>query len=101
MHSNGNFRPGCINITTAAVKFRHFENCHWDSSQFSLTNLSALIYRGVNVLNTKSELERVMEKRNKNRKEQERIIEQEATKTPFQKMLEERAKRLEMIVSLN
>jgi len=54
---------------------------------------------GVNVLNTKSELERVMEKRNRHRKNQEKIVEQEATKTPFQKMLEERAKRLEMIVS--
>jgi len=54
---------------------------------------------GVNVLNTKSELERVMEKRNRHRKDQERIVEQEATKTPFQKMLEERAKRLEMIES--
>ena len=39
-----------------------------------------------------------MEKRNRHRKDQERIVEQEATKTPFQKMLEERAKRLEMIV---
>ena len=51
------------------------------------------------MLNTKSELERVMEKRNRHRKNQEKIVEQEATKTPFQKMLEERAKRLEMIVS--
>ena len=50
------------------------------------------------MLNTKSELERVMEKRNRHRKDQERIVEQQATKTPFQKMLEERAKRLEMIV---
>ena len=41
-----------------------------------------------------------MEKRNRHRKDQERIVEQEATKTPFQKMLEERAKRLEMIVRL-
>ena len=96
MHSNGNFRPGCINITTAAVKFRHFEICHWDSKPILII---FFICRGVSVLNTKSELERVMEKRNKNRKEQERMIEQEATKTPFQKMLEERAKRLEMIVS--
>ena len=40
-----------------------------------------------------------MEKRNRHRKNQEKIVEQEATKTPFQKMLEERAKRLEMIVS--
>eukprot|EP00093_Oithona_nana_P009213 09213.XXX_459440_467810_1 [CDS] Oithona nana genome sequencing. len=54
---------------------------------------------GVKVLNTKSELERVMEKRNRHRKDQEKIVEQEATKTPFQKMLEERAKRLEMIES--
>ena len=51
------------------------------------------------MLNTESELERVMEKRNRHRKDQEKIVEQEATKTPFQKMLEERAKRLEMIVS--
>lgn len=58
-----------------------------------------LFFSGVNVLNTKSELERVMEKRNRHRKNQEKIVEQEATKTPFQKMLEERAKRLEMIVS--
>ena len=40
-----------------------------------------------------------MEKRSRHRKEQERLHEQEATKTPFQKMLEDRAKRLEKIVS--
>merc|ERR1711879_389654 len=50
---------------------------------------------GIDVLNTKSELERAMEKRKRNRKEQE----QQASKTPFQKMLEDRAKRLEKIES--
>lgn len=39
-----------------------------------------------------------MEKRNRNRKEQERLMAKEATKTPFEKKLEERAKRLEKIV---
>ena len=66
-----------------------------DTSHLSPKNFN---FSGVNVLNTKSELERVMEKRNRHRKDQERIVEQQATKTPFQKMLEERAKRLEMIV---
>jgi len=54
---------------------------------------------GISVLNTKSELERVMEKRNRHRKEQERVVEEETKKSPFQKMLEDRAKRLEMIES--
>ena len=40
-----------------------------------------------------------MEKRNRHRKEQERVVEEETKKSPFQKMLEDRAKRLEMIVS--
>ena len=39
-----------------------------------------------------------MAKRNRHRKEQERLHEQEISKTPFQKMLDERAKRLEKIV---
>ena len=69
-----------------------------DTSHLSLKSFQFLYFSGVNVLNTKSELERVMEKRNRHRKDQERIVEQQATKTPFQKMLEERAKRLEMIV---
>lgn len=52
---------------------------------------------GINVLNTKTELEQAMAKRNRHRKEQERLHEQEISKTPFQKMLDERAKRLEKI----
>ena len=56
-----------------------------------------LFFRGIDVLNTKSELQKVMEKRNRHRKEQERQAEVEATKTPFQKMIEERAKRLEKV----
>lgn len=52
---------------------------------------------GINVLENKTELQKVMEKRSRHRKEQERLHEQEATKTPFQKMLEDRAKRLEKI----
>merc|ERR1712018_438067 len=54
---------------------------------------------GVNVLETKSELERVMEKRNRNKKDKERLHEEEAKKTPFQRVLEERAKRLDMLAA--
>jgi hypothetical protein len=46
----------------------------------------------------KSELEKAMEKRNRHRKEQERNVEKEACKTPFQKLLEERAKKLEKVI---
>lgn len=52
---------------------------------------------GINVLNSKTELQKVMEKRSRHRKEQERLDQKEASKTPFQKMLDERAKRLEKI----
>lgn len=48
---------------------------------------------GINVLDQKSELEKAMEKRQRNKVEKEKKTEVE--KTPFQKMLEERAKRLE------
>ncbi|XP_059078874.1 uncharacterized protein LOC131877267 isoform X2 [Tigriopus californicus] len=50
---------------------------------------------GVNVLGTKSELEKVMEKRNRQRVEIEKKSEIQATKTDFQKVLEERAKKIE------
>ena len=49
-------------------------------------------------MNTKTELQQAMEKRNRNRIQKERIVEEESKKSPFQKMLEERAKRLEMLV---
>ena len=60
--------------------------------------ITLLFFRGINVLNTKTELEQAMAKRNRHRKEKERLHEQEISKTPFQKMLDERAKRLEKIV---
>ena len=60
--------------------------------------ITLIFFRGINVLNTKTELEQAMAKRNRHRKEQERLHEQEISKTPFQKMLDERAKRLEKIV---
>ena len=68
---------------------------------YSVPNLPFFVvyFRGINVLENKTELQKVMEKRSRHRKEQERLHEQEATKTPFQKMLEDRAKRLEKIVS--
>lgn len=53
---------------------------------------------GINVLAGKTELEKAMEKRNRHRQEQEKISEEKANKTPFQKMLEERAKKLEEVV---
>lgn len=52
-------------------------------------------FSGVNVLGTKSELEKVMEKRNRQRVEIEKKSEIQATKTDFQKVLEERAKKIE------
>ena len=51
------------------------------------------------MLDTKSELQKAMEKRDRNKKDKERLKEEETKKTPFQKVLEERAKRLEMLVS--
>jgi hypothetical protein len=54
---------------------------------------------GINVLDKKSELQKVMEKRNSKAKDKERQVAEQAEKTPFQKMLEERAKRLEEIES--
>ena len=55
-------------------------------------------FRGINVLNTKTELERAMEKRSRHSKEKQRQFEKESEKSPFQKMLDDRAKRLEMLV---
>ena len=54
-------------------------------------------YSGINVLDKKSELQKVMEKRNCKAKDKERQVSEQAEKTPFQKMLEERAKRLEQV----
>ena len=39
-----------------------------------------------------------MEKRSRHSKEKQRQVEKEDEKTPFQKMLDDRAKRLEMLV---
>jgi len=54
---------------------------------------------GINVLDKKTELERAMEKRSRNIKEKQRLIEEESNQSPFQKMLDERAKRLERLES--
>ena len=54
-------------------------------------------YRGHNVLDKKTELQKAMEKRSFKAKTREKQISEEAEKTPFQKMLEERAKRLEQV----
>jgi len=56
---------------------------------------------GINVLNTKTELERAMEKRSRKTKEKQRVIEEESKQSPFQKMLDDRAKRLERLESQN
>ena len=53
------------------------------------------MFSGVNVLN-KSELEKVLERQKRLREEREREEEKEP-ETPFQKMLAERAKRLEQV----
>ena len=61
-------------------------------------NLSMYLYfRGHNVLDNKTELQKAMEKRNFKAKDKERKVSEETEKTPFQKMLEERAKRLEQV----
>jgi len=52
---------------------------------------------GINVLNNKTELERAMEKRSRHIKEKQRLIEEESKQSPFQKMLDDRAKRLERL----
>ena len=54
-------------------------------------------FRGHNVLDNKTELQKAMEKRNFKAKDKERKVSDETEKTPFQKMLEERAKRLEQV----
>lgn len=53
------------------------------------------MFSGVNVLN-KSELEKVLERQKRLREEREREEEREP-ETPFQRMLAERAKRLEQV----
>ena len=61
-------------------------------------NLAMYLYfRGHNVLDNKTELQKAMEKRNFKAKDKERKVSEETEKTPFQKMLEERAKRLEQV----
>jgi len=50
---------------------------------------------GTNVLNSKSELERALDKHRKMKDQKEKLVEQDEQKNPFQKMLEERAKRLQ------
>lgn len=52
---------------------------------------------GNNVLDKKTELQKVMEKRSFKAKDKEQQSKQQTEKTPFQKMVEERAKRLEQI----
>ena len=56
-----------------------------------------IIFRGHNVLDNKTELQKAMEKRSFKAKNKERQLSEESEKTPFQKMLEERAKRLEQV----
>ena len=53
--------------------------------------------RGHNVLDNKTELQKAMEKRSFKAKDKERKVSEETEKTPFQKMLDERAKRLEQV----
>lgn len=65
---------------------------------FLLKNFEGFFCRGINVLNTKSELEKAFAKHKKNlnekRKEQENS---ECLNGEFQKMIAERAKRLEKV----
>ena len=54
-----------------------------------------LCFSGVKVVGGKSELEKAMEKRKRQQQEQNRIAEAEEAKTDFQKVLEERAKKID------
>lgn len=53
--------------------------------------------RGVNVLNQKTELQKAMEKHNDKKVLKEIQKEKEASLTPFQKALDERAQKLEQV----
>lgn len=54
-------------------------------------------YRGVSVLNQKTELQKAMEKHNDKKVLKEIQKEKEASLTPFQKALDERAQKLEQV----
>ena len=69
----------------------------FDLPEFIFYNWVYFFYRGNNVLDKKTELQKVMEKRSSKAKDKERQSKEQTEKTPFQKMLEERAKRLEQV----
>jgi len=54
---------------------------------------------GINVLDNKTELQRAMEKKERKRQDKQRLEEEESNRSPFQKMLDDRAKRLEKLES--
>ena len=96
-----------LNTKTELERFHFFMEIFIDLSEFwsELFKNSKIIcfnffFRGISVLNTKTELERAMEKRSRHSKEKQRQVEKEDEKTPFQKMLDDRARRLEMLVRI-
>ena len=66
-----------------------------------MTSIAPVFFRGINVLDNKSELQRAMEKKERKRQDKQRLEEEESNRSPFQKMLDDRAKRLERLVSVN
>lgn len=88
-HPRSNLRVLLFAIKTY-LKFKTSRINDW-----YLANEKLFFFRGINPLSQKTELQKAMEKRNQHRKELEKMNEVAATKTPFQKMLEERAKRIE------
>ena len=90
--------PGCKLILSKQTLFETFD------SFYIKVNLPLVIFNGImfycrghNPLDNKTELQKAMEKRSFKAKDKERKVSEESEKTPFQKMLEERAKRLEQV----
>jgi cell division protein FtsB len=62
------------------------------------TKLGDVCFSGRNVLNQKSELQRAIEKHRENQTKKELEQKKLESRTPLQRVIEERAKRLEMVI---
>ena len=91
--------PGCKYNLSNQTLFETFHSCQVIKNNLSLVIFNCILFycRGHNPLDNKTELQKAMEKRSFKAKDKERKVSEESEKTPFQKMLEERAKRLEQV----
>lgn len=67
----------------------------------ALTLYIIYLFRGKNVLNQKSELQKAMEKHKEQVTKRELEAQRQENMTPFEKVIEQRAKRLEIVSSIN